>query len=215
MDLVRSLTAAGAEVIAIDSNRRLIEEVRDEVPLAVRLDSTDEQALRAQSIHQVDAVVVGIGQDFEAAALTTATLKAIGVRKVIARAGSVVRGRILKSIGADEIVFPEAESAVRCAQRLTLPRLQDYLKLGEGYSVIQLVAPKRFCNKTLAQIDLRRRHRVNLVAIKRESAAGEATASAEPESQIISVPHADTTILPDDVLVLVGSDMDLARLPGD
>jgi len=206
MKLARSLTAAGAEVIAIDANRDLIEQIRDEVPLAIRLDSTDAQALLAQGIDKVDAAVVGIGQDFESAALTTATLKSIGVRKVIARAGSEVRGKILKSIGADEIVFPEAESATRWANRLTLPELHEYLELGPGYSLIQIKAPKAFCNKTLGQIHLRRRYHVNLVAIRRKT---------DTAPQIISVPHADTTILPDDILVLVGSDENLASLPGD
>jgi len=93
--LARALTADGAEVIAIDREVDLVEEVRDEVTLAVRLDSTDEEALKAQGIAEVDAVIVGIGEQFEAAALTVAVLQSLGVPRIYARAETTVQARIL------------------------------------------------------------------------------------------------------------------------
>ena len=81
--LARALSRSGAEVIAIDKDRSLVDRFSDEVTLAVRLDSTDEEALRAQGVDKVDVAVVGIGQGFEASVLTTVTLKAIGVKRIL------------------------------------------------------------------------------------------------------------------------------------
>ena len=213
--LARTLTASGAEVIAIDHATRLVEAVRDEVTLAVRLDSTDEEALQAQGVADVDAAIVGIGEDFEAAVLTVAVLKSLGVPRIYARAENDIQGRILGRVGADDIVNPERESALRWAHRLTLPHLRQYIDLGEHHAMVYATAPPTFCHKTLAELSLRARHGVNLVAIQRQVRV-QSDSQADPvTAPVMSVPQADTTILPDDVLILVGSNEALAKLPTD
>ncbi len=213
--LAHSLMAAGAEVIGIDCDASVIERLRDEVTLAVRLDSTEVDAMRAQGIDSVDAAVVGIGQDFEAAALTVATLKVLPTARIIARAQTETQARVLASIGADEVVRPEKESATRWAHRLTMPSLSRYVELGEGHSLVYITAPTPFQHKTLAQLSLRHHYGVNLVAIRRTMSVRTGSDDAVKTSQVISVPDADTTILPDDVLILVGSNESLGELPHD
>jgi len=215
MRLARLLCQAGAEVIAIDQDRDLVEQISDDVTLAVRLDATDAEALRTQGVDKVTAAVVGIGTDFEAAALTVLTLKSIGVKRVLARAGSNRRGQILRQIGADEVVFPEAESAKRWAQQLMLPTLRDFVELGEGHSLVQLRTPKSFAHKTPEQLRLRPKYGVNLVAIRRTVKVRTDTQPSPHESHIFVIPQADTALLPDDVLILVGTNEDLAKLPSE
>lgn len=210
--LARTLTAGGVEVMAIDCAAELVEAVRDEVTLAVRLDSTDEEALEAQGIGQVDAAIVGIGEDFEATVLTVAVLKALDVPRIFARAENDIQARILARVGADDIVNPERESALRWAHRLTLPNLRQYIDLGQDHAIVYVTAPPLFHHKTLVELALRARHGVNLVAIKREVSV-ETDSAAPTTAPVISVPRADTTILPDDVLILVGSNEALAKLP--
>ncbi len=195
--LAQALSSAGAEVIAIDKSRQIIEDIRDQVTLAIRLDSTDEESLLAQGIGDVDAAVVAIGTDFEANALTTSTLKSIGIKRVISRAGSEIRGKILKRIGADEIVFPEHESAMRLVHKLMLPKLLESIDLGGGHSLAQLQAPKYCHNKTLQELQLRKKYKINVVVIKRPE-------SKEGNYQII-IPMPDTVILPNDILWVVGT----------
>ena len=201
--LARGLAAAGAEVIAIDTNRGAIEDLRDQVTLAVKMDAIEKDALISQGIDKVDVAVVAIGTDFEANALATSTLKAIGVPRVISRAGSVRRGEILTRIGADEIVFPEHESANRWVHRLLLSRLIESIELGQGHSLVQLRAPREFVDKTLKQLELRIAYKVNVIAIRRPS---------QDKHQII-MPLAETKIQPDDILWLVGENQDIAKLP--
>lgn len=209
------MTADGAEVIAIDRNPKLVEAARDEVTLAVRLDSTDPEALRAQGIAEVDLAIVGIGEQFEAAALTVAVLRELGVPRIYARAESEIQGQILSRIGAHEIVNPEQESALRWAHRLMLPNLRQYIELGENHAMVYTIAPASFCHKTPAELALRRKHGLNLVAIKRQVGATTDADARTPVSPAFTVPEADTTILPDDVLILVGSSEALSNLPAE
>jgi len=210
--LAQALSAAGSDVIAIDKSRQIVENARDQVTLAIRLDATDEQALLAQGIDDVDVAVVAIGTDFEANALATSTLKAIGVKRVISRSGSEIRGKILSRIGADEIVFPEYESAMRWVHRLLLPAVMESIELGEGHCLTQLGAPKSLCGKTLRELDLRRTHGVNVVAVRRPQVSDK---SASADRFEIIVPLPDTRILEGDILWLVGENEAIANLPGD
>lgn len=204
--LARLLTDAGAEVIAVDRRADLIEAMRDDVARAVCLDATDEEALRSQGIDEVDAAVVGIGTNFEAAVLTTVLLKQIGVPRVITRAATAIRGQILLRIGADDIVNPESESADRWRTRLVAPRMIEHIELAEGFSLIQTAAPKTFVGKTLGEIDVRRNHHVQVIAVRRTTQDTDADGRRRSHEIIISVPTAETTIQDGDVLLLIGSD---------
>lgn len=205
MRLARTMAGLGAEVIAIDRSRTLIERIQDDVSIAVRLDSTDEEALRAQGIHDVPVVVVGIGEDFESAALATAAVKSLGVPRVIARAQNALRGRILRRIGADEIVYPEHETADRWAHRLLLPKLERFVELGDDVNLIELVAPPSFIGKTPRSLALREKLGVTLVAIRRK---------AEGHAGAVSfwVPTAETEIQTADELLLIGRQESLEKL---
>lgn len=214
MRLARALADAGAEVIAIDRNRELVEAVKDRVTLAVCLDSTDEQALRAQGIGQVDVAIVGIGTAFEDSVLSTVILKQIGVRRVLSRATSSVRAQILSRVGADDIVNPERESAERWCSRLLAPAVLERTVLAEGYSLVQVEAPKGFHGKTLGELEVGSRYRVLVVAIRRtvEEPPAEGAAGSQRQT-VITAPGPDSVVHPGDVLVLIGSDEAIEGFP--
>ncbi len=212
MKLATLLSDAGAEVIAVDRERDLVDQVRDRVALAVALDCTDEDALRSQGIDKVDVAVVGIGTNFEDNALVTTILKQMDVPRVISRAATDVRGQILSRIGADDLVNPEEESAERWRNRLLAPAVIERIELAEDYSMVQIAAPESFHNKTLGQLDVRRNFKVNVVAVRKT--VEERTGGVKKTRQIlVSVPMADTVIEPGDVLILIGSDEAMQKFP--
>ncbi len=213
--LARALASTDAGVIAIDRQAKLVERVRDDVTVAVRLDGADEEALKAQGVHEVDVSVVSIGQDFEATALTVVNLKTLGVPRIVARAENDVQARILTRIGADEIASPEHESAVRWAHRLLLPTLTQYIELGDEHSIVYVPAPTPFHHKTPLELGLRKNFGVNLIAIERAAPSEKQQASDRTSAPAVKVPGPETEILPDDILVLIGSNEELSRLPLD
>ncbi len=208
--LATLLSDAGAEVIAVDIDRELVDEVRDEVTLAVALNATDPEALRSQGIDRVDVAIVGMGDAFEDTVMTTVLLKQLGVSRVISRTTTEIRANILRRVGADDVVNPERESAHRWCNQLLAPEIVSQFELGEGFSLAQIVAPESFYDKTLAELSLRQKHNVNIVAIRRKDSAEDFDAEREA---VISLPMADTVIQPGDLLLLVGSDEAMRNFP--
>jgi trk system potassium uptake protein TrkA len=213
--LAVSLAKSGAEVIAIDKDRDIIEAIRDDVSHAVRLDSTDEEALRAQGVNEVDVAIVGIGQGrggqgFEAAILSVVNLRQMGIKKIYARAENRVAGEVLSKVGATEVIYPEVESAQRWAYKLIAPQVGEKIDFAPGYSLAKIKAPASFNGKSVSELQLRQEYNVNIVAIKRAETAK--FISGETDG-IINVPRAETVIYAGDILMVVGSDADIAKLP--
>lgn len=226
MEVARQLGRSRTEVIAIDRSSQLVDAIKDEVDLAVRLDTTVEGALAGQGLAKVDACVIAIGENFDAALLTTVLAKKLGVPRIICRAQTPIHAEIFRQIGADEVIQPETHAGAHLARRLANPHLVDVVLLADDHALIEVEAPAQFCNKQLKELDLRRRYQVNLVAIRRlatkPAAAEQPITRAEDPSvlaspgtaeSIISVPGPDDPILPGDTLVIVGSNEALKRLP--
>jgi len=211
--LAIALAMSGAEVIAIDKNRDEIELIRDQVSLAVRLDSTDEEALKAQGVHKVDVAIIGIGQGhgqgFESAVLTVVNLKQMGVKQIYTRAESLLAGEVFSKVGATEVIYPEIESAQRWAYKLIAPQIGEKIDFAPGYSLARIKAPASFDGKTVMDLQLRQSYNVNLVAIKR----GEDTKIKKNVEEIVNVPMPNTVINQGDILMVAGSDANLAKLP--
>lgn len=208
-----NLARSGAEVIAIDRDREIVEDLRDRVTLAVALDATDESALKLQGVDRIDVGVVAIGHDFEANALTVVTLKALGVKRVISRAANRTQARILGRIGADSVVNPEDETADRWAHKLMAPFLVDHIELAEGYGLVQLATPRPWVKKTLAELDIRRTYNVNIVAIKRRVSTAAESGEETFEELVVDLPLPTSRLTADDILVIAGRDEDLEDLP--
>ena len=213
--LATELSRRGAEVIAIDERAEVIEAIRDKVSVAVRLDATDVDALRSQGVDQVDVAIVSIGTNFEATALSTAILKQqFNVPEVYSRGVSLMRGQILLRIGADRLINPEEEAALHWTEKLVNPHIQNHIELAQGYSLIQVEAPKDFHGKSLLELGLRKRYGINIVSIRRHTTNVGKDGQETTEDYILQMPGAETTVEPGDVLSIFGADDDIERLPG-
>ncbi len=208
--LAIALSMSGAEVIAIDKDRNPIEMIRDQVSLAVRLDSTDEEAMKAQGVGKADVAIVGMGQqNFESAILTVVNLRQMGITQIYARAESLTQGEVFSKVGATEVIYPEIESAQRWAYKLIAPQIGEKLDLAPGHSLARLKAPASFDGRTVMDLQLRQKYNVNLVLIKR---GDHGKAKKSEQDAIINV-MPETIIYEDDILMIAGSDSDLLRLP--
>ncbi len=198
-----SLASKGAEVFTFDSNPVRSEGLKDDVALAVTLDSTDIRALQTQNVQAMDAAIVTIGENFEATVLTSINLLDLGVPRVIVRSNGEHQQRILTSLGIKEILTPESEVASIVSERLIHPNIGGFLELPDDYEIAEIHAPEKCIGRTLSSIDLTERYELRLITIRRKFAA-EKEDEMEQE-HIIGVPKSDMVIQDTDTLVVFGT----------
>lgn len=178
--VAQALVGMGQEVLAVDEDARLVERWADEFTHVVQADSTDDEALRQLGVADFDRAVVAIGADIEASVLTVVALAEAGVPDIWAKAITRKHGRILESVGAHHVVYPEYSMGERVAHMLT-GRMLDYIEFDDEFSIARTLAPQESWDKSLAESAPRTRHGVTVVGVKRQ---GEDFTYARPETVI-------------------------------
>ena len=171
----------------------------DSITHTVQADATDENTLKALGVRNFDVGIVSIGQDIQSSILVTLILKEMGIRYVVAKAQNELHGKVLYKIGADRVVFPERDMGIRVAHNLVSSNILDYIELSPDFSIVEITAPSEWYDKTLGQLDMRAKHGLNVMAIKREE-------------EVLVSPKANDTILEGDLLVVVGQNKDIEKL---
>ncbi len=208
--IARALARRGAEVLAIDISEDNIDQIKDEVAYSVCMDSTDLRALKAQNFEDMDAVVVAIGEDFEALLLTTVQLMQLQIKRLIARAAGMQQRRILEQLGVKEILSPEDEVGKTVAEMLLHPNMKTFLPLPDDYEIVEINTPARVANKSLGEVKLREKYNLNLITIKRKYDEEKNGRIMEVE-HIIGVPKGDTILYETDIMILLGKVQDVDR----
>lgn len=213
MEIARTLAAEGVEVLALDNDMNHIESIKDDVAYAVQVDATDLRALKAQNIHEMDAVIVAIGEDFESLLLCVMNLVDLGIRteRIMARAANSQQESILQKLGISNILSPEREVAKKISESLLNPGVSVRLSLPDDYEIVEITPPETIINKKLSDVGLRERYNLNLITIKRRYE--EQNQSNEPMiiEHIIGVPSPGTVIYEGDVLIIMGKREDIKR----
>jgi len=198
-NLTKELTRMGHEVLAIDMDEDRVNEAVDFATHAVQADTMDTQVLKTLGIRNFDAVIVAIGENIQSNILTTIVLKELGVEKVISKAKNSMHGKVLEKIGADIVIYPERDMAIKLARSLVSQNFLEQINLSSDFSIIELFTPKLFVNKNLHEIGLRKKLRVTVLAIRRGD-------------EIIVAPGPDENMKQGDVLVVLGRNEDLEGL---
>ncbi|KEI67115.1 TrkA [Planktothrix agardhii NIVA-CYA 126/8] len=199
-----TLHKSGYEVLAVDKEeKRVTSALSDQIAShALLLDSTETSALREAGILEFDTVIVAVGSFLAESITTTLNLKEGGVANVIAKASSETHAKLLNKVGADMVVFPEQEMGQQLARQLTRPRLLDQFELDAEHSIVEMIVPDEFDGKTIAELELRRRYGLNLLAIKNEGDKMEIN------------PLSNRKLYKGTMIVVVGSNQDINRLVG-
>ena len=195
-ETARQLCMLGCDVLAMDLRNELVQQLSSDVTHAVVGDSRDKGVLRALGASEFDCAIVAIGDDLAASVLTVMNLKELGVAQIICKANDETHRRVLEKLGADRVVVPEQEHAVRLARSLSSPNVLDYIELSEDYGIIEVPAPRSWQKKTLKELNVRAKLGVNIIAVRRD---GEINVS----------PSADYCIEQGDVMVVLGDSVAL------
>ena len=199
MAVARELVRNGAEVIAVDSDERIVNIAADELPICKCADVTDPEVIRQLGISNVDVVIISMATNLEASVMAVTLCKEIGVKTVIAKSANEMHQKILIRVGADTVVFPENESGIRLAKNLLSSGFVDMVSLAKNVSMIELEVKPEWINKNLIELNLRKKFSVNVVAIHKG------------ESVSVDIdPHAP--LQADDKLIVIANTEKLSKL---
>lgn len=197
--VARELVEHGMEVIAVDSEERIVNMAADELPICKCADITDPDVIRQLGISNVDVVIIAMANNLEASVMAVTLCKEIGVKTVIAKCANEMHQKILTRVGADKVVFPENESGIRLARNLLSSGFVDMVSLAKNVSMIELDVKPEWLGKNLIQLNLRKKYSVNVVALRR--------------ADMVSVdidPHAP--LQKEDKLIVIANTEKLAKL---
>jgi trk system potassium uptake protein TrkA len=197
--IINALRRYNQNIAAFDIDPEAVKRISHLVDFSAVIDSSDKASLKAVSITDFDYVIVAIPTDSQDVILTTAILKELGVKNVIARASDERVMKILEILGASQVINPEKDSGERLAHRLLHSlNVEEVIPLDETISIVYLkVTTAVFAGKTLAELEIRKKYDINIVAIKRDNK--------------VFIPQFSDSILSNDVLVIVGKEEDVKK----
>jgi trk system potassium uptake protein TrkA len=200
LSLAKSLMHHGQTVVGVDSDPEKVKVASEVLSQAFQAEAVDKVALKQLGLGELPSVIVSTGQSMEASILITLFLKELGCRSVTVKAMSRDHEKVLRKVGADEVIFPERYAAEQLAAKLAVPGLIDYLPLGTNVILKELTVD-RWSGKTLRELNLTNSFGIQVVAVR-----------AAAESQFVFVPKADLPLQKGDVLAVIGRGENLIGL---
>ena len=198
-EVARRLCELGCEVLAVDNHADLVQQISGDVTHAVVADARDKEVLRALGAKEFDCAIVAIGGSLADSVLATMNVKELGIPKVVCKAHDETHRQVLRKLGADQVVIPEQEQAVRLARSLSSHNVLDYIELSSEYGIVEVPAPKSWVGKSLKELNVRAKLGLNILAVK--------------QGRNINVsPAADYPIAQADILVVLGDTAALEKV---
>ena len=166
MAVARELVDNGMEVIAVDDNQDIVNDAAVYLPVCKCADVTDAEVIEKLGIADIDMVIICMASNLEASVMAVTLCKEAGVKTVIAKCGNEMHQKILLRVGADNVVFPENESGIRLAKNLLSSGFIDMISLSKEVSIVEITVRDEWVGKNLIELNLRKKHGLNIVAIK-------------------------------------------------
>lgn len=188
--LARQMYAQGYEIMIVDVRESLINAVMPYVTDAQIGDCTNPSFLHTLGVDNYDLCVVTISENFQTSLETTSLLKDLGAKQVIARAKNEIQEKFLLRNGADEVVYPEKQVALRLATKYASEQILDFLQFDGGYSIYEMAVPDSWSGQTLPQLDVRRKYNINIISLRRDGQ--------------VTIPRPDDPFRKGDVVYAVG-----------
>ena len=198
-EVARSLCHQGCEVLALDEKSDLVQQISSDVTHAAVADAQDKEVLRALGVREFDCAIIAIGDSLSDSILATMNVKELGVPLVICKAHDETHRQVLLKLGADRVVIPEKEQAVRLAKGLSSRSALDYIELSDECGIIELPAPKAWIGKCLRELNVRAKLGINILAIR-------------SGNRLNVTPAPDRPIRDSDILVVMGYNASLEKV---
>ncbi|MDI9518302.1 MAG: TrkA family potassium uptake protein [Bacillota bacterium] len=190
--IAKRLSSYDYDVIAIDSDMSCIDRLSDFVSIAIQADITDINQLKSAGVSDVDCAIVATGSHLENSIIAVMNLKELGTPYIVAKAKNKRYMKILEKIGADRVILPEKEMGERVAKQLVSSNIIDLIDIDDEYSVIEIVAPKYWINKSLIDLNLRSKYGINILGVRKS-----------PSTRLSISPSASYIIEANDILLVI------------
>jgi trk system potassium uptake protein TrkA len=191
--LVKTLMTIGHEVLALDSDEKLVQAISPFVTQAVQVDTSNESALKELGVGNFDIGIV-VMPEIEISVISTIVLQKLGVRYIMARASSTLHGAILEKLGVNKVFYPDRDMGAGIAYVLTLGDIIDYIPVTTGYGVVKMTVPSDFVGKTISEVGFGYHGILNVVALL-----------LQRKDEILVNPSPSENIRTEDVLVVAGN----------
>lgn len=198
LSVAETLSKLGNEVLAIDISEEPARYVKDSVAHSMQADITDEEVINTLGLNDFDIGVVAIGENLESSSLAILALKKSGVKHIIAKAKDERYGKILLTLGADKVIYPERDMGCRVAHNIHSSNIIDFFEFSKEYSIVEIAAPKFTYGKTIEELKVREKYNLNIIAIK-------------TNDNINADVKRNTILKENDILILVGKDKDILK----
>ncbi len=155
--------------------------------------------MKSLGIGNFDVAIISIAGSIQSSIMAALITKEMGVKYIVAKAQNELHAKVLTKIGVDRVVFPEREMGKRVARNLMTSNIVDFIELSPEYSIVEIMLPEKWVNKTLVEIDVRANYNVSVMAIKNGN-------------KINVAPKATEALKKEDVLVVIGHNYDLKKI---
>ena len=164
--LAEKFTELGDEVMVIDRNEESVQELMNTVTYAQVGDCMKEEVLRSLGVNNFDICFVCMGEDFQSSLEITDLLKTLGAKYVVSKAGRDIHAKFLLKNGADEVIYPEKDMALKTAVKYSSNHLVDYFEISNDVAVYEIHVPENWVEKTIIGLDVRGKYHMNILAIR-------------------------------------------------
>ena len=194
-----TLQQLGCDVILVDKNPELIQDLADQVSYAICADVEDTETFEELGLKNMDGAIIAITESLEASIVTTMMCHEMGIPRILAKAKNSMHEKILRKVGAHKVIYPETEMGRRVAKYLVADNFADWIELSPSFSLVEMDIPARWCGKSLVELQIREKYRVNVIGVKDGDKVKVTLDPKEP-------------LKPGVILILVGENKDLEAL---
>jgi trk system potassium uptake protein TrkA len=196
--MAKKFSEQNNDVMAIDINEERINNVLSVVTNALIGDATNEQFMETIGVRDFDLCVVAIGDNFQSSLETTALLKDLGAKFILARASRDVHAKFLLRNGADDVIYTEKETAERLAVKYGSDNIFNYIELNEEYSIYEIAVPSSWLNKSILKVNVRSKYGISILATKQGN-------------NIFPLPKPEHVFTDSESLMILGKNEDVSR----
>lgn len=196
--MAKKFSEQNNDVMSIDINEERINNVLSVVTNALIGDATNERFMETIGVRDFDLCVVAIGDNFQSSLETTALLKDLGAKFVLARASRDVHAKFLLRNGADDVIYTEKETAERLAVKYGSDNIFNYIELNDEYSIYEIAVPSSWLNKSILKVNVRSKYGISILATKQGN-------------NIYPLPKPEHVFTDSESLMILGKNEDVSR----